>query len=659
MIVNKNAWIKDEIMNILDQITQLVNQLNIYSYHYYQLDDPLVSDKQYDDMMDRLATLEKETGIVLATSPTHKVQGYVLDSLEKVKHTRPMLSADKTKNINDIKKFIENKRCVLSWKEDGLTIVVRYKNGELEKAITRGKDGIIGEDVTHTMKMCKNLPIKIPYDSPLEVRGEGVISWEDFNKINESLEKPYTHPRNLAAGTVRQLDSSVARQRNIQFKAFELVQDDMGEHIDIEKTFDFLKCLGFDVVEHEIVTKDNFEEVIQKFNPENYYLPVDGLIVRYDNYEYGRSLGTTSHHPLDIIALKWEDDLYETVLRDIEWNTSRTGLINPVAVFDEIYLDGALTTRATLHNISYIENLELGIGDTIQVYRSNKVIPKVHDNLTRSNTFSVPEICPCCEGKAEVRNVNGSKMLYCCNPDCKAKLLTKLVHFVDKHSLDINSLSEATLDKFVLMEWINCYKDIFYLKDKYKDLVRLRGFGKKSADRLLDAIEKARNTTLDHFINALGIPLIGRTTSKQISNYFHGNVNEFYDAWMNGFDFTVIADFGPSMNTAIHAYGRKNKDGILELMNELSFRDENANQEEMILEGKTFVITGSLKEFKNRDELVKTIESYGGKVSGSVSKNTSFLINNDKESGSSKNTKARQLGVEIISENDFIKLCEV
>ena len=646
-------------MDILDQITQLVNQLNMYSYHYYQLDDPLVSDKKYDDLMDQLVALEKETGIILATSPTQKVQGYVLDSLKKVKHTRPMLSADKTKDVNNIKKFIGNKRSVLSWKEDGLTIVVRYKNGELEKAITRGKDGIIGEDVTHTMKMCKNLPVKIPYESPLEVRGEGVISWEDFNKINESLEKPYTHPRNLAADTVRQLDSSVARQRNIQFKAFELVQDDMEEHMDIEKTFDFLKSLGFDVVEHEIVTKDNFEEVIQKFNPENYYLPVDGLIVRYDDYEYGRSLGVTSHHPLDIIALKWEDDLYETVLRDIEWSTSRTGLINPVAVFDEIDLDGALTTRATLHNISYIENLELGIGDTIQVYRSNKVVPKVHDNLTRSNTFSVPEVCPCCEGKAEVRNVNGSKMLYCCNPDCKAKLLTKFVHFVDKDSLDINSLSEATLDKFILMEWINCYKDIFYLKDRYEDLVRLKGLGKKSADRLLDAIEKARNTTLDHFINALGIPLIGRIASKQISNYFHGNVKEFYDAWMNGFDFTVIADFGPSMNTAIHAYGRKNKDEILELMNELSFGDESVNQEEMILEGKTFVITGSLKEFKNRDELVKTIESYGGKVSGSVSKNTSFLINNDKESKSSKNTKAKQLGVEIISENDFIRMCEV
>ena len=646
-------------MNSIDEMNQLISQLNIYSYHYYQLDDPLVSDKKYDDLMDQLADLEKETGIVLATSPTQKVQGYVLDSLEKVKHSRPMLSANKTKDIKDIKNFIKDNECILSWKEDGLTIVVRYKNGELQKAITRGKDGIIGEDVTHTMKMCKNLPIKIPYDLPLEVRGECVISWDDFNKINESLEKTYTHPRNLAAGTVRQLDSSVAKQRNIQFKAFELVQDDMDRQLNIYNSFTFLKCLGFDVVEHEIVTKQNFEEIIQKFDPTDYGLPVDGLIVRYNDYKYGRSLGTTSHHPLDMIALKWEDDLYKTVLRDIEWNTSRTGLINPVAVFDEIDLDGALTTRATLHNISYIENLELGIGDTIQVYRSNKVIPKVHDNLTRSNTFSMPEVCPCCGGKAEVRNVSGSKMLYCCNPDCKAKLLTKFVHFVDKDSLDINSLSEATLDKFILMEWINCYKDIFYLKDRYEDLVRLRGLGKKSADRLLDAIEKARNTTLDHFINALGIPLIGRIASKQISNYFHGNVKEFYDAWMNGFDFTVIADFGPSMNTAIHAYGRKNKDGILELMNELSFGDESANQEEMILEGKTFVITGSLKEFKNRDELVKTIESYGGKVSGSVSKNTSFLINNDKESGSSKNTKAKQLGVEIISENDFIRMCEV
>lgn len=654
-------------LDSVKRIKELVELLQKASYAYYGQDCPIMSDKQYDDLYDELLKLEKETGCILAGSPTQKVQGYVIDSLNKVKHSKPMLSANKTKDISEIKKFIGNHQCLMSWKEDGLTIVLRYINGIFTQAITRGS-GDIGEDVTHTMKMCKNIPIKLPYCTDIEVRGECVISWDEFNRINSSLSEPYKHPRNLAAGSVRQLDANILNDRELTFKAFELVQDSLYEKsktnnflreqiMNISESFNYLSECGFDVVEHEFVTMDNIEEVIKKYIPENYNYPVDGLIFEYNDYLYGKSLGETSHHPLNMMALKWEDELYETILKDIEWNTSKTGLINPVAVFDPVDLEGAMTSRATLHNVSYIEDLQLGIGDTIQVYRANMVIPKVHDNLTKSNAWKLPDKCPCCGGNVEIHNENGSKTLHCVNPDCKAKLLGKLVHFVSKNAINIDGLSEQTLQKFIDLGWLSSFMDIYYLSEHKEKMYKLDGFGKKSVDKLLESIDKSRNTTLDRFIYGLCIPLIGRTASKTISKEFNNKVEEFYDIWCHGYDFTKLNDFGDTMNNSMQDFIEDNYRWIAELIGEFNFRVPDSNDNvKQVLDGKIFVITGSLNFYKNREELVSVIERNGGKVSGSVSTKTSYLINNDATSTSGKNKKANELGIHIISENEFVQM---
>lgn len=666
-------------MDKIQRIKELIHKLHEASYAYYQKDNPIMSDKQYDDLFDELTTLENETGIIMGDSPTQKVQGFLLDGLSKVKHSRPMLSAGKTKDINEVKKFMGDRTCVLSWKEDGLTIVLRYKAGLLDKAITRGSEGIIGEDVTHTMKMCKNVPIKLPFEIDLEVRGECVISWDEFKRINEDLEQPYKHPRNLAAGTVRQLDSDVARSRNIVFKAFELVQDNIYEKLhlnpklsdllmDIDESFIYLESCGFDVVEHETVSADTVEFVINKFNPEEYQYPVDGLIIRINDYLYGKSLGETSHHTQDMIALKWEDELYSTILREVEWSTSRTGLVNPVAVFEPVDLDGAITTRATLHNISYIEELQLGIGDEIQVYRANMVIPKVHENLTRSNTVEIPKVCPCCGMSTEIRDNNGSKALYCNNPDCDAKLLSKLIHFCSKRCLDIEGLSEATLEKFYNLGWIKDYVDIFHLKERYEEMVHLDGFGKKSADKLMVSIEKARHCTFDKFLCALGIPLIGRTASKQICKFEMKHIKNttctsIYELFMSDIEsglqwYKLIDDFGEKMSKSLNEFCIKHITMLDILSKEFEFQVDNTSskQSSVDLSDMAFVITGSLNHFANRDELKEKLESMGAKVSGSVSAKTSFLINNDVASMSGKNKKAKELGVPVISEEELIKM---
>lgn len=674
-------------MDKVQRIKELIRMLYEASYAYYQNDNPIISDKQYDDLFDELTTLENETGIIMGNSPTQKVQGFLLDGLSKVKHSRPMLSAGKTKDINEVKKFMGDRTCVLSWKEDGLTIVLRYKAGLLDKAITRGSEGIIGEDVTHTMKMCKNVPIKLPFEIDLEVRGECVISWDEFKRINEDLEQPYKHPRNLAAGTVRQLDSDVARSRNIAFKAFELVQDNIYEKLhlnpklsdllmDIDESFAYLESCGFDVVEHENVSADTVEFVVNKFNPEEYQYPVDGLIIRINDYLYGKSLGETSHHTQDMIALKWEDELYSTILREVEWSTSRTGLVNPVAVFEPVDLDGAITTRATLHNISYIEELQLGIGDEIQVYRANMVIPKVHENLTRTNTVEIPKVCPCCGMSTEIKNNNGSKALYCTNPDCDAKILNKLIHFCSKQCLDIEGLSEATLEKFYNLGWIKDYVDIFHLKEHYKEMVHLDGFGKKSADKLMVAIEKARHCTFDKFLCALGIPLIGRTASKQIAKLITGiywDRSDRFGGWnptgsiglfyrfssevQAAFDWTSIKDFGEAMSDSLQKYMNDHMEMIELLAKEFDFDIEEPRTNNVTeITDMVFVITGSLNHFANRDELKEKLESIGAKVSGSVSAKTSFLINNDVASMSGKNKKAKEIGVPIISEEELMKM---
>ena len=516
------------------------------------------------------------------------------------------------------------------------------------------------------MRMCKNIPMKIPYCVDIQVRGEGVISWKEFDRINKNLEEPYKHPRNLAAGTVRQFDPNITKQRNIIFKAFELVQDEIYENeltmdhlMDISESFDYLETCGFDVVEHEIVTQDNVEEFVHKFNPSNYYLPVDGLIFTYNDYNYGKKLGTTSKFPLNIKAFKWEDELYETKLIDVEWKTSKTGLINPVAIFDKIVMDGAETTRATLHNVSYIEDLKLGIGDMIKVYKANKIIPKVHENITKSNTLKLPNKCPCCGGTVKMRNENGSKTLYCVNPHCKAKLLGKLTHAVSRNALNIDGLSEATIEKFISLGWISSIKDIYHLSDYVDKMKTLEGFGKKSVDKLLKSIEESRNTTFNRFLYAQSIPLIGKTASKDIAKYCNSvsQLGMIIDL-ESEYAFTGIEGFGKEMNLSLRSWWKHHREDMYELEKEFKFESQKQNDESSnkSLDGKTFVITGSLHHFTNRDEAKERIESMGGKVSGSVSTKTFALVNNDINSNSGKNKKAKELGVQIITEEQLLKM---
>lgn len=640
-------------MDKIQRVKELVSILQKASYAYYGLDKPLMTDKEYDDLYDELSALEKETNCVLAGSQTLKVQGCILDGFTKVKHTKPMLSANKTKDTNEIERFVGNKKFYGSYKLDGLTTVVRYKGGKFIQGITRGT-GIEGEDVTEQCRFIKNLPMSIPYKNNLELRGECVISWDEFNRINKDLETPYSHPRNLAAGTLRNLDLNIIKERNLSFVVFECVTD-MNEDSKSETLID-IHNIGFEIVP---ITKLNstVEQVHNALQPEFYQYPTDGIIFEIDSRKLSESLGSTAHHECCRMALKWEDDLYETILKDIEWNTSKTGLINPVAVFEPVDLDGAITTRATLHNISYIENLQLGIGDIIQVYRANMVIPKVHDNLTKSNTWKLPDKCPCCGGNVEIHNENGSKTLHCVNPDCKAKLLGKLVHFVSKNAINIDGLSEQTLQKFVDLGWLTSFQNIYYLSEHKEEMYKLDGFGKKSVDKLLESIEKSRNTTLDRFIYGLCIPLIGRTASKTIAKEFDNKAEEFYDIWCHGYDFTKLDDFGDTMNNSMQDFIKDNYRWIAEFIGEFIFREpDNNGNVKQVLEGKTFVITGSLRAYKNREELVSVIERNGGKVSGSVSAKTSYLINNDVTSTSGKNKKANELGIPIISEGEFVQM---
>ena len=655
----KTEYVKE--MNVL------IDRINDASYAYYAEDNPIISDKEFDDLCAALERLERNSGVVLNNSPIHHVQGFIIDSLAKVKHTRPMLSAQKTKDVNEVKKFLADKIGVLSWKEDGLSIVLRYENGRLKQAITRG-NGEIGEDVTHTMKMVRNVPQSIPEKRYLEIRGEAVIGYDDFAKINEKLHGKYKNARNLAAGTVRQLDSNVAKERKLAYKVFELVKlgdTPESEMPSIADSFKYLAEQGFDVVEHQVVNRDNVEEYMETFQPEEYKYPVDGLIISYNDYQYGKSLGMTGHHPLSLIAYKYKDDLYETTIRDIEWNTSRTGLINPVAVFDQVDLDGAETTRATLHNISYIEGLELGVGDTIQVYRSNMVIPKVHDNLTRSNTFKIPDTCPTCGGEVKIINENGSKVLKCMNPDCKAKLLSKFVNFVSRDAMNIQGLSEATLKRFIDLGWLKDYTDIYNLAEHKSEMKNLDGFGAKSVSSLLNSIEESRRCKLVNFVTALGIELVGKSTAKDICKLIDkislSNNENPYDVFIKRIKqrkyFGHIDGIGITTSLSMDAYFGDNLEMVEKLAEELEFEMPESKKEFAVdLTGMTFVVTGKVNKFANRNAIKDEIESRGGKVAGSVSKNTNYLVNNDVNSTSSKNKKAQQLGIPIIDEDGLIKI---
>lgn len=663
------------MVNVINEMRCLIDKINKASEAYYLHDAPIMSDKEYDDLCDKLERLEADTGFVLSSSPIHKVQGMLLDGLEKVEHTKPMLSADKTKDMDEIKRFIADQDVVQSWKLDGLTVVARYYQGKLQRAITRG-NGEIGEDVTEAFKHCINIPLAIPVYEELEVRGECVISWDNFNKINEGLEEPYSHPRNLAAGSLRSLDTNVAKDRFLEYKAFELVEYN-GEHMDVFTSFTFLSALGFDVVEHYNVCSSNFAAVDEAFfNPERCDYPVDGTIYKYDSYKYGESLGTTAHHPLNMIARKWQDDVYETELVDIDWTMGKTGVLTPTAMFKPVEIDGSIVERASVHNLSILNQLDLRRGDRITVYKSNMIIPQVFENIDAKNredagiqkpdwNENIPACCPYCGYDTTISTENSTSVLVCENQSCSGKKIGKLAHFCSRDAMNIEGLSESKIARLSDLGFLSEFSDFYTLKSKfYDEIVALDGFGKKSADNLMDAIEKSRHTTLDRFIYALCIPYIGRTASKTISKRFGGDFRYFYyEAAIENFDFTTLDGFGDVMANSISDYINcivpNNAMMMVDLSKHMDFQvPERKDDIEQCFEGKTFVITGSLEHFSNRNEAKKMIEDRGGKVSGSVSKNTSYLVNNDIESTSGKNKKAKELGIPIISEKKLMEMAK-
>lgn len=655
---------------------ELIDKINEANDAYYLRDAPIMSDKEYDGLCDELEDLEKQTGLVMSNSPLHKVQGKVLEGFKKVKHTKPMLSAQKTKDIDEIGKFIGDKQCVESWKLDGLTIVARYKHGKFVQAVTRGNSEV-GEDVTETFKHCINLPLQLSQNVDIEVRGECVISWSNFKKINEGLEEPYSHPRNLAAGSIRCLDTNIIKQRYLEYKVFELVEVsnihlteainwNMYEdgHMDVASSFSYMTKLGFDVVENTIVTNADYKTENKYFNPENCEYPVDGVIFKYNNYEYGKSLGVTAHHPNDMMALKWKDEVVETTLIDVEWQVGKTGTITPVAVFKPVEIDGTIIEKATLHNLLNFKKLRLAYGDTISIYKANSVIPQVYENLSAKERTAYDDVdwivpplyCPMCGGRTSVTDNGNSVFLTCTNPECKGQFLGKLTHFVSKNAMNIDGLSEQSLKMFIEEGLVECFEDIYDLPDYYDTIRLLEGFGDKSADKLVKAIEFSRDTTLDRFIYALSIPLIGRTASKTVAKAFDYDIDKFIkDAgWI---DFSRMAGFGKQMHSSINEYMYDNKQIIENLAARLNFEKPKSNVVvNDNINGKTFVITGSLNKFKNRDEVKNIIENLGGKVTGSVSAKTDYLINNDIQSSSGKNKKAKELNVPIVNEDWLIEM---
>lgn len=642
----------------MDKITDIKNLTAELLHHcrlYYDLDAPIISDAEYDQKFDNLFKLETEANFWLAHSPTRTVQGQVLEGFQKVTHSKPMLSAAKTKDINEIKKFINNQDFYCSYKLDGLTLVCIYEDGKFKQAITRGT-GLIGEDVTEQAKMISNLPMSIPYDGYLELRGECVVSWDNFHKINKGLNEPYSHPRNLAAGSLRNLDTNITKQRNLSYVVFECVSDLYDEDGLLKYKWDelyYLDYLGFETVGR---CHGETDDCIEAMQPEYYDYPVDGLIFEFANKPYSKSLPSTDHHEGCRMAFKWADSTYETTLRDVIWDVGRSGVISPVAVFDEIDLDGALTTKATLHNLSIIENLELGIGDTITVYRSNMVIPKIDDNLTRSNTLVIPNTCPCCNSNAEVKYTDNSKFLMCTNPNCSAKLLAKFTHFVSRNCVNIDGLSEKTLEQLISSGFLHTYRDIYHL-DEHKDkLTQLEGLGEKSVSTLLKSIEKSREIKLENFIAALGMPDVGLSTAKAMARYCNDDIKNFIRMTCGG-RWEHIEGIGINTSIKISSFMKDNFILINELAEEMCFIKQEGKVEtkENPFNGKSVAVTGKLLHF-TRDSINTKLESLGAKPASGVTAKTHFLINNDPMSNSSKNKKANELNIPIITEKQFLEM---
>ena len=647
----------------LERINELVKKLNEASKAYYQSEKEIMSNFEYDALYDELVELEKETGVVLASSPTVNVGYEVLSELPKEQHEKPMLSLDKTKDAQALKEWIGEQRAVLSWKLDGLTIVLTYRNGKLDKAVTRG-NGEVGEVITNNAKVFKNVPLSIAHQGELVLRGEAVITYSDFYKINEEIENAdakYKNPRNLCSGSVRQLNNEITARRNVNFFAFSLVK---AEGADFENSHEkqmlWLKNQGFDIVEYEVVTADTIEESVLRFagKIESNDFPSDGLVLTYDDIAYGESLGRTAKFPRNAIAFKWADEIRETTLKEIEWSPSRTGLINPVAIFEPVELEGTTVSRASVHNISVMEGLELGIGDTIEVYKANMIIPQIAENRTRSGMVEIPKMCPTCGGTTEVRQIADAKALYCTNPECQAKKIKAFTLFVSRDAMNMEGLSEATLEKFIAKGFIHEFADIFRLERFGDEIKEMEGFGEKSYKNLLSSVEKARNTTLPRLIYGLGIQNIGVANAKMLAKQFHYEIGELQNASPE--ELSEIDGIGEVIAKSLEEYFRneKNQQILKNLLAEVTIEKPAENSSAQIFEGMNFVITGSVEHFANRNEVKAVIEARGGKVTGSVTGKTNYLINNDTTSNSSKNKKAKELNIPIISEKDFLKMIQ-
>lgn len=647
----------------IHRMKALIEKLNEASKAYYAQDREIMSNRAYDALYDELESLENETGMVLAGSPTVRVGYEAVDELPKDAHELPMLSLGKTKEREELKSWLGDKEGLLSWKLDGLTIVLTYQNGVLLKAVTRG-NGEVGEVITNNAKVFKNIPLKIKYQGELVLRGEAVITYEDFEEINSRIEDAdarYKNPRNLCSGSVRQLNNQITAERNVRFYAYSLVRAEQnGESVDFqnsrEKQFLFLAEQGFDVVAYMRVNKENIVDAVGAYEEriKTYGVPSDGLVLLYDDIAYGRSLGRTAKFPRDSIAFKWADEIQETTLKEIEWSPSRTGLINPVAIFAPVELEGTTVSRASVHNISILKGLKLGIGDRITVYKANMIIPQIDENLTNSDNIEIPKHCPVCGGDTELRAVNEVQSLYCTNPDCDAKKIKTFTHFVGRDAMNIDGLSEATLEKFIAKGFIHQYSDIFHLEEHCDEIVMMEGFGEKSYNNLIESIDTARAVELPNLIYSLGISNIGLANAKVICRFYDYDLDAMRKAGAE--ELSAIDGIGEVIAKAFEDYFAVEKNSVAfdNLLKELTIKKEEIDKENQTLAGKTFVVTGTLAHFASRNELKDLIEKKGGKVAGSVSAKTVCLINNDITSASSKNKKAKELNVPIVTEEQFM-----
>ena len=645
----------------MDRIKELVELLNKAGKSYYSEGRELMSNYEYDALYDEVGMLEKETGYILSNSPTVNVGYEVLSELPKERHESPMLSLDKTKSPEALAEWLGSQKGLLSWKLDGLTIVLTYDNGQLQKAVTRG-NGEVGEIITNNARVFKNVPVTIPFKGKLVLRGEAIITYSDFERINEQIpeaDAKYKNPRNLCSGSVRQLNNEITAQRNVHFFAFTLVS---AQNVDFDNSrqrqFEWLKDQGFSVVEYKMVTKDTILDTIEWFEKTivTNDFPSDGLVILYDDIAYGDSLGRTAKFPRNAMAFKWTDETAETTLREIEWSASRTGLINPVAVFDPVELEGTQVSRASVHNISIVESLKLGLGDRIKVFKANMIIPQIAENLTQSGNLEIPEVCPVCGGKTQIKQVNDVKTLYCINEDCQAKHVKSFAHFVSRDALNIDGLSEATLEKFIQHGFLKNFCDLYHLEKFRDEIIALDGFGEKSYENLLTSVENSRNTTLPKFIYGLGIANVGLSNAKMIVQALGNDIEKVIHAGRQ--ELEKIDGVGAVIADTFASYfeNEKNKEEFYKLLQEMHIEKAPDNQNNQILTGKVFVITGSLEHFENRNQLKERIEQLGGKVTGSVTGKTSYLINNDSHSTSSKNKTAAKLGVPVITENEFLEM---